>query len=397
MKQNRKIEDILNICLERMLRGETLEQCLRDYPGQAVELEPLLRTALAAKAASTLQPSSEFKARARNEFQMALNQRNALREKPAPSFRWFWQWQPAWSVALAVVVILVLSGGGTIVAARNSMPDSPLYNVKLFSENTRLALAFSDTAKAELNARFVENRAQEIVYAAVRGDVENVRNTAKNLNTNMSNISALTNNTLEVTAARNNVSTSNDASIMYAENIAAPAAQSQENVVVEVQPMLDAAPEISIPADAAAFAGANAGTGAAATLTPAPMGAARAAPEPAAPEPAAKALVPNPSPLSGEDGTTAADNAVPEPSLLRQSYGLDNRAVVGSTLTDQEKLRSVLTENYNTLQLQLEEALKIASPDIRPLIRQAIALAQTEYQKSMSNLEMTDYINNKRE
>ena len=73
MNQNEKFNDILNECLDRIFKGETVEQCLQDYPEQAKELEPLLRTAMAARVASTIQPRAEFKARARYEFQTALN------------------------------------------------------------------------------------------------------------------------------------------------------------------------------------------------------------------------------------------------------------------------------------------------------------------------------------
>ena len=73
MKRNQEFSDILDECLERLLvKGETLEQCLANHPEQAVELRPLLETALAAKQASAIEPSPEFKARARYQFHSAL-------------------------------------------------------------------------------------------------------------------------------------------------------------------------------------------------------------------------------------------------------------------------------------------------------------------------------------
>jgi hypothetical protein len=52
---------ILEICLERIRRGETIEQCLADYPDYRIELEPILKTALALKAVPRASPSVSFR------------------------------------------------------------------------------------------------------------------------------------------------------------------------------------------------------------------------------------------------------------------------------------------------------------------------------------------------
>ncbi len=381
MKQNRQFEEILNICLERMLRGQTVEQCLRDYPEQAVDLKPLLQTALAAKAASAIQPRSEFKARARDAFQDALRQRNAVPQKSSPFSRWRrflqpLQLQPAWSIALVVLVVVVLSGGGTIAASRDSMPDNPLYNVKLFTENTRLTFAFSDNAKAELNAEFARNRGQEIVYAAANNDVENVRNATGNLSTNMSNVAVLTGNTLEKNAAQNNIIISKDMAAA-AQNSAIQEGTLQDNAVLS---------EKAVPPQFAPMAAPAPG---AADSTPAATGAV----DLQEPRPASRAGLPDEQVAAEPDGTTTATADSPEPLELRHSYGLSKNGSAESATTEEDKLRRTLTENYLVMQYNLEEALKTASPDIRPVIRQAIAQAQAEYQKAMSNLEILNYIN----
>ena len=61
----KKLENIFNECLERILQGESLESCLASYPKEAAQLEPLLRTALGFSwRASSVQARPEFKARA---------------------------------------------------------------------------------------------------------------------------------------------------------------------------------------------------------------------------------------------------------------------------------------------------------------------------------------------
>jgi len=75
MRKSREFDTILDECLERLLvKGETVEQCLKSYPEQADELKPLLQTALATKKASAIQPCPEFKVRARYQLHSALQE-----------------------------------------------------------------------------------------------------------------------------------------------------------------------------------------------------------------------------------------------------------------------------------------------------------------------------------
>jgi len=158
MKQ-KEFDNIFDECLERILDGETLEQCLARYPEQAAELKPLLETVLAVKEASAVEPRPEFKARARYQF------RSALQEKVAPQRRPFFGWLPRWATALAIVLVVLLAGGGT----------------KLATENVQLALTTSDLDKARLCANFADRRVTEIIYMAERGDARRVEEITERL------------------------------------------------------------------------------------------------------------------------------------------------------------------------------------------------------------------------
>src|SRR4030042_474574 len=95
-KENKQLNNVLNECLERLDKGESIEQCLRSYPEYEAELKPLLRTAQAFKKLSTIEPRPEFKARARYQF------RAALKETMEPEKRrWSLNWQPRWITAVA--------------------------------------------------------------------------------------------------------------------------------------------------------------------------------------------------------------------------------------------------------------------------------------------------------
>jgi hypothetical protein len=166
---NKEFDNILDDCLERLLvKGESLEQCLEHYPTQAAELRPLLEMALAAREASAIQPRPDFRARARYQFH------SALKEMAAGKSRTSWGWFPRWATVVAVVLVLVLVGGGTVLAADSSMPDSPLYSVKLATEQVRLALTPSQMGKARLCAELADRRVVEIAHMADKGDAEQV-------------------------------------------------------------------------------------------------------------------------------------------------------------------------------------------------------------------------------
>ena len=165
--KNSEFENILDECLDRLASGETLEQCLQSYPEQAAQLEPLLQMAQAVTKASAILPRAEFKARARYEFRSALQAEATKRRQPLFRLR-------RWSVALMVVSILLLAGGGTAAAASNSMPDSPLYPVKLAAEQVQLTLTPSDIGKARLCAVLADRRVAEIICMADKGDAQQV-------------------------------------------------------------------------------------------------------------------------------------------------------------------------------------------------------------------------------
>lgn len=169
MKKSREFNDILDECLERLLvKGGTIEECLQSYPERAAELEPLLQTAVAARKVSVIQPRPEFRAKARYQFRSALQAMEPKKSRP------FFGWQRQWVTVVTVLLVLLLAGGGTVAAASNSMPDNPLYSVKLATEQVQLILTPSDIGKARLCARLADRRVAEIIYIANKGNTQQV-------------------------------------------------------------------------------------------------------------------------------------------------------------------------------------------------------------------------------
>ena len=185
MKRTKEFNNILNDCLERLLlKGDTLEQCLADYPEQASALEPLLATAITLKQASVIQPRPEFKAEASHQFRAAL-------QGMTPKRGFFPLAWPRWATAAAVVLVLFLVGGSTVVVANGSMPDEPLYPIKLATEQARLTFTLSDIKKAELHADLADRWVAEIVSMVNEGKPEYLERVTDRFDDNLVMIAVL--------------------------------------------------------------------------------------------------------------------------------------------------------------------------------------------------------------
>ena len=160
----KNVQDILNNCVERMLKGESIEDCLKAYPQQAHELEPLLQISAAImQNSSSIQPASEFKDRVRSRLQNILYAQAEQRRARVSI------WHRRWAVALASILIIFIAGIGTVAASVNALPGQTLYPVKLASEEIRLGLTFSDVEEAKLHIQFAERRTAEIAGIARQG------------------------------------------------------------------------------------------------------------------------------------------------------------------------------------------------------------------------------------
>ena len=163
-KKAENIRDILDNCIELLLKGRSVEDCLNAYPKQARELESLLRISAATmQGASAIQPSSEFKGRVHSRLQDMFHTRAEQKRAKIPV------WHRRWAVALASVMVIFIAGIGTVVASANALPDQFLYPVKLTSEEIRLVLTFSDLGKAELYLNFAQRRTVEMAEMARQG------------------------------------------------------------------------------------------------------------------------------------------------------------------------------------------------------------------------------------
>ena len=187
-KDKRELFDILDEALDRVLKGEDIQTILADYPRYADELEPLLKTALDTRRAAAIKPRPEFRDRAAVEFQKAI-QNMPVKAKTGQPVR---HWRLRVVAPLAALLVVLLAGTGTVAAANYSLPDSPLYGVKLATESVEVALTPAASGKAELYARFNDRRVDELVRMAAKGNSSQVEMLTGRINSNMDNISRLT-------------------------------------------------------------------------------------------------------------------------------------------------------------------------------------------------------------
>ncbi len=182
-RRSNQIDNILDDCLNRILvRGESTEECLAHYRQYADELKPLLQTAVATRKALTIEPHPDFRARARYQFH------SALKEASSKKHRLFFGWQLRWVTMASLALVLLLSGGGVVAAASNSMPDSPLYQVKLATEQIQLFLTSSPEGRAELHAKLADRRVTEIINMAEKDNVSLIELTTQRLDNHLSMI-----------------------------------------------------------------------------------------------------------------------------------------------------------------------------------------------------------------
>ena len=154
------LASILDECLDALNQGERLEDCLARYPGQVEDLRTLLLLARRLSLTPRHEPRPAVQNAGWQQFR-ARAEDMRLGGKPRPSINIGWK-RPL-AIAAALVLVAVATGGGTVYASQGVLPDSPLYRVKLASEDVRLWFTFDDASKAELLLDQSRERTDEVM------------------------------------------------------------------------------------------------------------------------------------------------------------------------------------------------------------------------------------------
>ncbi len=164
-------QDIVQECLELLRQGRSLEDCLEQYPEEAAELEPILRTALSVRSDLAADLPLTTRTRMRSRVLAEWDRRHEPRRwnLRLPALFPGWSLFPRWAfVTAALVLALALGGLGTDTAAANTVPGDALYPVKEFRESVQLWFARSPEAKVEMYTSLVKERVEEVKKMAAR-------------------------------------------------------------------------------------------------------------------------------------------------------------------------------------------------------------------------------------
>ncbi len=174
------MEEILAECLERLEAGVSVEACLAAFPGQAAELEPLLRMTQQVQSLTRIGPRPAFtqNARLRLENQLKMPEKAVTFRQPNR----YIQQKPKlhmqrrlslMQVLLAVVLALTAGTGGVAYAANASNPGDPLHGVELAMEQAQFDLTPGLSHKVELRIAFAKKRLNEAQATFSKNDVTN--------------------------------------------------------------------------------------------------------------------------------------------------------------------------------------------------------------------------------
>jgi len=103
-----KLDKILDECIDRINRGESIESCLTDYPEYSKALGPLLSAMLEMKTAYSFAPSVRAKNSHRQRFNaamVALRERHERRQSLLPQIL---GWSKVWAPVVAALVIALV-------------------------------------------------------------------------------------------------------------------------------------------------------------------------------------------------------------------------------------------------------------------------------------------------
>lgn len=199
-----EFESRLHECLEALTEGRwDLDECLRRYPAHATALRPMLVAAAMTVRASDVTPRPEFARAARERFLVASGQRlqEAMDVEPSPAFfaaarmRFLMAAQRmklgesaqpqraarrmpvfgspfrALVSGMAAVAIFMGASAYTVASASAALPGDWQYPIKLETERVRVALAFSDSAKRDVQLDIASERVSEIEQLTKRGRI----------------------------------------------------------------------------------------------------------------------------------------------------------------------------------------------------------------------------------
>ena len=172
------LSEVLEICLQDIEQGESIETVLFRYPEYADELRPILEGSMNARSMASVAPSAEVVRRNRAKVLQHASQMRDTQSKSSSRRIWFASLRRV-AVTLAVVAMLFVSGTGLVSAASTTLPGDNLYPVKRTWEDVLVFLTFNLQQREvleierenkrlhELRELFATGRSAEVEFSGV--------------------------------------------------------------------------------------------------------------------------------------------------------------------------------------------------------------------------------------
>lgn len=162
MDKNYKFEDILDYCIERLRKGESVEAILQDCPEESDQLKSHLE--MAQSLFQLKHPEYEVSAIHGTIFKIGSEQglRGASKVRNG-KMRTILAW------AACIVLIIMTGSYATANLADAIIPGDLLYPVKLATEKVCLALVRAPQGEVEMRITLSERRLKEVIASAEQG------------------------------------------------------------------------------------------------------------------------------------------------------------------------------------------------------------------------------------
>jgi hypothetical protein len=170
---NNQLYDALEICLQDMENGASIEAALKRYPDLAVELRPILEAAQQARQMPAPTPSPEMMRRGRAKLlQQAAEMREARqparrRQRVIPLFQRL-------AISLSLAAAALMGGTGLVQASSTSLPGENLYPVKRTWEDMRLFFVFAPAEREAMEGGYEQERLDEVAELLREGRVTSI-------------------------------------------------------------------------------------------------------------------------------------------------------------------------------------------------------------------------------
>ncbi len=162
-----RIEEILDILIEEIKEGESVDACLEKYPEYADELKPLL--ILATGIEETSRPEMDPVA-----FKRTMAKIDSLEEQGKVKNAIFALrtliFRPVVLRTAFIVLVFTFILSMTFSFSADSLPGDFLYPVKCFCEKTQLFMTFSNESKAEIHLKLADRKTEDFILTFKKGE-----------------------------------------------------------------------------------------------------------------------------------------------------------------------------------------------------------------------------------